>query len=233
MSSTTAAIYVKHSDGRVQLVAKIDKHKLCLFSRHANRRFKSTPTRDRACTEPNPFLVQQPAHLDVDIIPSLRIIARWIEEYNDAEPAPLCISMIPTPTSPGTPGPWIGPDIKQAVDLYFTCHHIFVDRHRRGDLLHQQIKDYTKQSSPSLNEFQMISEILAFDTALVHSVMNQVVYDSIKGRYVPEWEGIKQYCIEVGKWDEMCKIAEDIAKKIQTAQEREAARIGATREASV
>ncbi|KAF7192121.1 hypothetical protein HII31_06507 [Pseudocercospora fuligena] len=226
MSSTTAAIYVKHTDGRVELVAKVDKQKLCLFSRHADRRFKSAPTRDRACTEPNPFLVQQPLHLDVDIIPSLRIIVRWIEQYDDANPAPLSISMIPTPTSPGTLGPWIGPDIKQAVDLYYSCFHIFVDRHRRGDLLHEQIKDYTKQSSLSLNEFQMISEILAFDTALIHSMMNQVVYDSIKGKHVPEWEEIKKYCQEVGNWEEMCKIAEDIAKKIQAAQEKEAARDG-------
>ncbi|EME80619.1 uncharacterized protein MYCFIDRAFT_84643 [Pseudocercospora fijiensis CIRAD86] len=227
MSSNAASIYVKHNNGRVELVAKIDKQKLCLFSRHADRRFKSAPTRDRSCTEPSPFLVHQPAHLDVDIIPSIRIIVRWIEEYDEANPAPLNISMIPNPPSPGTLGPWIGPDIKQAVDLYFTCFHIFVDRHRRGDLLHRQIKDYTKQSSISLNEFQMISEILSFDTALIHSMMNQVIYDSIKGKSVPEWEKIKQYCIEVGKWQEMCKIAEDIVKKIQDAKETDAGRKGA------
>ncbi|KXT14542.1 hypothetical protein AC579_9110 [Pseudocercospora musae] len=137
VSATTAAIYVKHNNSRGEFVAKVDKQKLRLFSRHAARRCKSAPTRDRGCTEPNPFLVQQPAHLDVDIIPSLHIIVRGIEEYDEVNPSPPSITTIPTPTSPGTLGPSIGPDIKQAVDIYFTYFHIFVDRHRRGDLLHE------------------------------------------------------------------------------------------------
>lgn len=220
---TSTTIYLKRRGGHVQLVAgNLNKEALAIFSKHANRRFKSTTTNDPACVGPNPFLIMEP-NLDVDIYSSIQTIARWIDTYDFTNPVCISIAHIRDSYRLDVPNCPSGPTFKQAVDLYFTCYYLFLDRELRGDALHHELIKYTKQLPLSLNEFQMIIEVLSFDKALVDSVKNQLLYDFLEGKAVPEWDQIVLYCQEIGIWGEMQELALQISDKVKKTKEREVA----------
>ncbi|KAK0862450.1 hypothetical protein LTS02_007209 [Friedmanniomyces endolithicus] len=199
-------IYIIDDNDEHKLAATVDHAKLAFFSDLAAAQPKrhTTPYSSRSSKNSITF------GNGVADGKAIARIGNWIETNSIKDPQQLTLACL---------------DIEYFDDVILTYAATYVlrlKRELRGDDVRNAVHAYIHQGNLTCDEFVAIVEWLSFDRGLVKTAVHQTMFRACKGGiFVPKEMGlIEAYAKEVGMWEEMQKVGEDIWAKMEGRERR-------------
>ncbi|KAK0861596.1 hypothetical protein LTR48_006316 [Friedmanniomyces endolithicus] len=199
-------IYAIDDNDEPKLAASVDHAKLAFFSDLAAAQPKEHTTPESSRSLRNSITFGK----GVADGKAIARIGTWMETNSIKDPQQLTLASL---------------NIEYFDDVVLTYAATYVlrlKRELRGDDVRNAIHSYIHQGNLTCDEFVAIVEWLAFDRGLVKTAVHQTMFRACKGgMFVPKEMGlIEEYAKEVGMWEEMQKVGEEIWVKMEERDHR-------------